>query len=125
MNDTDNNKVSIKFWIISLAFATLLLATSLMMLATYLSEIKNNTAEAAARYEGLSQRLATMEMELAAIHHHIVSNEGKPAVTSAAASAPEAIAPATSGIQALPTIQAPTLAAPAGTEAPTAPAPAK
>jgi hypothetical protein len=91
--DAESDKLGLRFWIISLAGCIFFMAISFAFLAVYLSEIKANTYAAMMHSEALAQHLNAMDMEIAAIHRHILADKA-----GAAAIAPPpvaAIAPVT------------------------------
>lgn len=95
MTESDSEKVSLKFWISSLAFCMLLMAATFAVLASYLAEIKSNTAAALARADIVSQHLNTLDSEVSAIHHHILAEKfAASSSTSAPVPAQQAEAPA-------------------------------
>jgi hypothetical protein len=91
MSEQDN-KMSLHFWIAALAFSIIMLATTFAILAVYLAEIKSNTTLAITKAEIVADRLNTLDVELEAIHKHIMAQKMEQPV--AAASAPPAAATA-------------------------------
>jgi hypothetical protein len=108
MNQPDNERVGLKFWIAALAFSILLLASTFAMMAYYLADIESNTIAALNRAEIVAERLSTLDKEISAIHHHIIMTEK---ANQAAAQQPQ---PAGIAVPAKPEpiAPAPTVAAP-------------
>ena len=117
MAETNDDKNGLKIWIAALAFSMLLLAATFAILATYLADIKDNTLAAVTRTDFVTQRLNTLDMEVAEIHHYVIAGKTAPAAAAgapaAAIEAPAVSAPAAPSAAALPAIQSPTLAEPA------------
>lgn len=117
MTETDNEKVSLKFWIASLAICMLVMAGTFAFLAGYLAEIKSNTAAALSRADMLSQRIYTMEAEIMSMHRYMLADKvgANPSAASAEASSEKPAAPVAAEKPAniVPAIQTPALAEPA------------
>jgi hypothetical protein len=125
MNESDSERLSLKFWIAALAFSLLLTALTFTLISTYLADIRNNTSAALLRAEVVTERLDTLNTEVLDLHRHMVA-EKTPAGTASGIEVPIAnpAAPTPSANPELPPIQAPTLAEPTKENVPVTPPPA-
>lgn len=100
MMDSGNEKMGFKFWLMALALSVLMMATTFALMSVYLIDIKNNAEAANMRAETAMQRLVTLELELSAIHRHLLTE--KVASMAAAAGQEVPLPPAPSGISIAP-----------------------
>jgi hypothetical protein len=96
MDDLEtSNKTSLKIWITTLAISVFFVAMTFAILAGYLAEIKANTQASREDMELLSQRINSLDMEIASLHRHMMAQQTPPAANTAVPSPPEAPAPGT------------------------------
>ena len=121
MNESDNERLSLKFWIASLAFSLLLTALTFTLISTYLADIRNNTSAALLRAEVVTERLDTLNTEVLDLHRHMVAEKAPATASGIEVPIANPAAPAPSANPELPPIQAPTLAEPTKENVPVTP----
>jgi hypothetical protein len=136
MDDLEtSNKTSLKIWITTLAISVFFVAMTFAILAGYLAEIKANTQASREDVELLSQRINSLDMEIASLHRHMMAQQATttPSAPPAAAPPPSEAPAAATGENGSVIIHPPAISTPKAASVPEtppaaavpAPAPAK